>query len=406
MEFRLSAEQELFKRTLREFCEKNIEPIAREIDEKEEGIPDEIFEGLAELGVLGITFPPAYGGTAPEGEEMAYANIAVQEIARADLSMSIPVYVLLQLGWAALVGKHGTEELKQELLPNVASGKWFVGICTTEPGGGSDVANIKTSAVQDNGNLVINGEKVYISGVLETTVQRDGGHLTLFRTDPEAGHRGMTFAYIPARSKGITTTLFDDIGRGGLSTGGFNYKDVEIPMHYVLGEVNRGFYINMEGFDVARTLVAAACVGAAEKALEIGRDHVTQRVLFGRPLAKFEGISFEIAEDWSKLFQLKLLLQYTAWMIDTFNKEAGSFTHRNISEVVSMCKLEAPLQAIEIVKHAMMYLGAQGYTKESPLGMALRGLMSYVVGAEGGANIQKLIIAREYIGDVSVPYRD
>jgi alkylation response protein AidB-like acyl-CoA dehydrogenase len=93
MEFRLSAEQELFKRTVREFCEKNIAPIAREIDEKEQGIPDAILEGLAELGVLGITIPSAYGGTAPEGEEITYANLAVQEIARAELSMSLPVYV-------------------------------------------------------------------------------------------------------------------------------------------------------------------------------------------------------------------------------------------------------------------------------------------------------------------------
>jgi acyl-CoA dehydrogenase len=406
MEFRLSAEQELFKRTVREFCEKNIAPIARQIDEKEQGIPDAIIEGLAELGVLGITIPSAYGGTAPEGEEMTYANLAVQEIARAELSMSLPVYVLLQLGWATLVVKHGTEELKKELLPKVASGKWFLGICTTEAAGGSDIANIKTSAEVKDGKLVINGEKVYISGVRETREQRDGGHLTLFRTDPKAGHKGMTFAYIPARAKGITPTLFDDIGRGGLSTGGFRYKDVEIPMHYVLGEVNRGFYLNMEGFDVARTLVSAACAGAAEKALELGRDHAIQRVLFGKPLAKFEGISFEIAQDWSRVFQLKLLLQYAAWLIDTFYREPGSVTHHDITQVVSMCKLEAPLLAIEVIKHAMMYMGAQGYTKDVPLGMALRGVMSYVVGAEGGANIQKLIIPREYIGDVAVPYRD
>jgi alkylation response protein AidB-like acyl-CoA dehydrogenase len=406
MEFRLSAEQELFKRTVREFCEKNIAPIAREIDEKEQGIPDAIIKGLAELGVLGITIPSAYGGTAPEGEEITYANLAVQEIARAELSMSLPVYVLLQLGWATLVVKHGTEELKKEVLPKVASGKWFLGICTTEPAGGSDIANIKTSAEQKNGKLVINGEKVYISGVRETREQRDGGHLTLFRTDPKAGHKGMTFAYVPARAKGITSTLFDDLGRGGLSTGGLRYKDVEIPMHYVLGELNRGFYLNMEGFDVARTLVSAACAGAAEKALEIGREHVKQRMMFGKPLAKYEGISFEIAQDWSRIFQLKLLLQYAAWLIDTFYREPGSCTHHDISLAVSMCKLEAPLLAVDVIKHAMMYMGAQGYTKDVPLGMALRGVMSYVVGAEGGANIQKLIIAREYIGDVAVPYRD
>jgi acyl-CoA dehydrogenase len=178
-----------------------------------------------------------------------------------------------------------------------------------------------------------------------------------------------------------------------------------VPIKNVIGEVNRGFYYNMEGFNIARTLVAAACVGAAEKALEIGRDHVTQRVLFGKPLAKFEGISFEIAEDWSKLFQAKMLLQYTAWMIDTFYKEPDSFTFKDMNSAVSMCKLEAPLLALDIVQHAMMYQGALAYTKESPLGMAQRGIMSYIVGAEGGMNIQKLIIAREYIGDVAVPYR-
>jgi acyl-CoA dehydrogenase len=227
----------------------------------------------------------------------------------------------------------------------------------------------------------------------------------LFRTDPQAGHRGFTFAYVPARSKGITPSLEDDLGRGGLSTGGFVYKDVEIPARYVLGEINKGFYLNMEGFNMARILVAAACIGAAEKSLEISRDYVKQRVAFGRPLSKFEGISFEIAEDQAKLAQLKLYLQYTAWMADQFYADPGSYTWRDITHAVSICKLEAPLLALEIVKHCMMHHGAFGYTSECPLGMAFRGVMSYVVGAEGGANIQKLIIAREFIGDEAIPYR-
>lgn len=401
MDFRYSAEQELFRKTLREYCEKNIEPVAAEIDKKEEGIPDEIMKGLADLGVLSIT----HGGV-PQGEALTYANIAIQEIARADLSMSIPVYTLLNLGWASLIDKYGTDELKAEVLPKITSAEWFVGISTTEPGGGSDIANVQTrGVVQDNGDIILNGEKVYISGVRETTEQRDGGHLTIFRTDPDAAHKGMTFAYVPARSEGITPTLFDDIGRGGLSTGGFQYKDVHIPAKYVIGEVNKGFYYNMEGFNVARTLVAAACVGAAEKALEIARDHSTNRVLFGKPIAKFEGISFEIAEDFTKLEQIKLLLQKAVWMIDTFYAEPGSYTFHDLNSIVSMCKLEAPLLAVEIIKHAMMIQGALSYTTESPLGMALRGIMSYVVGAEGGANVQKMIIAREYIGDVAIPYR-
>jgi acyl-CoA dehydrogenase len=401
----MSPEQELFKRMIREFCEKHVEPRSREIDDKEAGIPDEIVEGLADLGVFGIVIPEEYGGSAPEGEEMTYANIAVQELGRAEMSMALPVYVLLCLGWGFLISKYGTDQLKEEVLPSVAAGKYFTGIATTEPAGGSDIANIQTSGVHQDGKFIVNGEKAYISGVLESTEQRDGGHITLIRTDPDAGHKGFTFIFIPAQLPGISYSVYEDIGRMALSTGGFVYKDVEVSDHYVLGEVNRGFYLNMEGFNLARILVSAACVGMTERALEISRDYVSQRVLFGRPLAKFEGISFEIAEDHARLEQLKLYLQYTAWAADTLYKEPGSMTHRELSRIVSICKMTAPTLGAQIAQRCMTHLGAFSYTKECPLGRGLRGIMSYVVGAEGGYHIQKLIIAREYIGDVAVPYR-
>jgi acyl-CoA dehydrogenase len=405
MEFRLSAEQELFKRMIREFCEKNVEPRSREIDDKEEGIPDDIIQGLVDLGVFGIVIPEKYGGSAPEGEEMTYAVIAVEELGRAEMSMALPVYTLLCLGWGFLITKYGTDQLKEEVLPRIAAGEYFAGINTTEPAGGSDIANVQTSGVYKGGKFIVNGEKAYISGVLEATERREGGHITLIRTDPDAGHRGFTFIFIPANLPGISYTVYEDIGRMGLSTGGFVYKDVEVPEHYVLGEVNRGFYLNMEGFNLARILVSAACVGMTEKALEISRDYVKQRVLFGRPLAKFEGISFEIAEDHARLEQLKLYLQYTAWAADTYYKEPGFITQRELSRLVSICKMTAPMLGADITKRCMTHLGAFGYTKECPLGRGLRGIMSYVVGAEGGYHIQKLIIAREFIGDIAVPYR-
>jgi acyl-CoA dehydrogenase len=390
---------------IREYCEANIEPRSREIDDNENGVPDDLVKGLADLGVFGIVIPEKYGGSAPEGEEMAYANIAVQELGRAEMSMALPVYVLLCLGWGFLISKYGTEQLKEEVLHRIAAGEYFAGISTTEPAGGSDIANITTRAEYKDGNYIINGEKAYISGVLEAAEQREGGHITLVRTDPEAGHKGFTFIFIPANLNGITYTTYDDIGRMGLSTGGFVYKNTKVPEHYVLGEVNRGFYLNMEGFNLARILVSAACVGMAEKALEISRDYVSKRVLFGRPIAKFEGISFEIAEDHARLEQLKLYLQYTAWAADTGYKEPGFITQRELSRMVSICKMTAPKLGAEIAQRCMTHLGAFSYTKECPLGRGLRGIMSYVVGAEGGYHIQKLIIAREFIGDVAVPYR-
>jgi len=404
MDFEMTPEQQLWKKMVREFSEAELEPIARKIDEEWHGIPDEIIQKMADLGIFAVTIPEEYGGMAMPGEEMQYAMITIHELARGELSMSLPVYTLLCIGWSLLVSKYGTKEAKEEILHKVASGEWFLGINTTEPGGGSDLANIKTVGVDKGDHWLVNGEKAYISGVREAT-ERGGGHLTLFKTTPELGYKGATFAYFPANAPGTTYSTYSDMGRMGLSTGGFLYKDVEIPKKYILGEENKGFYVNMEGFNVARIVVAAACLGGAEKCLEISRDYVKQRVLFGRPLANFEGISFEIADDYAQLEMLKLQLQKAAWMVDQFNSGNTSITYRDINKAVAICKAHAPMLGVDIAKHGMMYHGAFGYTKDTPLEMALRGTMSYVVGAEGGYHVMKIIIARDYIGDEAVPYR-
>lgn len=403
MEFRLTTEQELFKKMVREFVDKKVFPRAREIDSSDANLPEDILKEMADLGIFGVTIPEKYGGTAMPGEEMVYAMLAVHELARGDISMSLPVYTLLCLGWSYLAAHLGTEQLKGELLPKVAAGQAFLGICTTEPSGGSDLARITTTAVKKGDGYILNGEKVYISGCKEAA-KRGGGHLTLFRTDPAAGIRGMTFAYVPVNTPGLAWKMYEDMGRGGLSTSGIIYKDVEIPSYYVLGQENRGFHAAMEGFNVARTLVSAACTGGAEKSLEMGAEYIKQRNLFGQPLAKFQGISFEIAEDRAKLYMLLSTLLKGAWMIDQFYRD-GSFSRKEINEIVAICKLTGPSLALDIVKHAMTYYGAFSFTKDCPLEMCLRGLMSYVVGAEGGANIMKIIIGREFIGDISVAYR-
>jgi acyl-CoA dehydrogenase len=405
MEFRLSQEQRLFRQTLREFCEKEIVPLARHIDCEQSIIPEQLLAKMADIGIFSISIPEEYGGSAPVGEEMVYATLAVHELARADMSMSLPVYALLCMGWGSLIVKHGTERLKQEILPQVAAGKYFLGIATTEPSGGSDVANIRTRAVKKGKNLVINGEKIFISGVRESFELRQGGHITLVRTDPKAGHKGFTMVFVPARLPGATYTVLDEIGRRGLSNGTMHYQDVEVPDYHVLGQMNRGFYLNMEGFNLARILVSSACVGMTERALEISRDYVKERVMFGRPLAKFEGISFELAEDHARLEQLRMYLRYAAWCADTLYKEKDFMSHRQLSRMVSICKMTAPKIGAEIVQHCMTHLGASSYVKECPLGSALQGVMSYLVGAEGGFHIQKLIIAREFIGEEAVPYR-
>ncbi|MGZ6343637.1 MAG: acyl-CoA dehydrogenase family protein, partial [Candidatus Limnocylindrales bacterium] len=258
MDFRYTTEQTLYRQAIREWLTKNLEPCARAIDEEENGIPDDITAGMAELGMFGVTIPEEYGGMPlPDDERLIYAMITVHEIARADLSMSTPVYTLLTIGWSYIVNRYGSEELKQELLPAVAQGKAFAGINTTEPGGGSDLAAIKATAIwnETKAAYLLNGEKAYVSGPKECMKWgAPSGHCTLVKTDPASGHKGMTFVWVPAHLDGIQWTVYKDMGRMGLSTGGWIYKDVELPKKYILGEEGKGFYTVMDGFNAARVL--------------------------------------------------------------------------------------------------------------------------------------------------------
>jgi acyl-CoA dehydrogenase len=188
------------------------------------------------------------------------------------------------------------------------------------------------------------------------------------------------------------------MGRMGLSTGGFRYKDTEVADKYLLGKEGKGFYACMEGFNVARVVVAAACLGGAEKCIEIAADYAKQRKAFGRSLSKFQGISFDLADLYTRLDLLKNQLMRGAWMIDKYYSEPGSFTQKQINPIIAECKWLAPQLSVDAARQAIMILGAFGYTKESPLEMAMRGAMSYVSGAEGAANIMKIIIARDIFG--------
>ena len=405
MDFRYTTEQTLFRQAIREWLTKNLEPRARQIDEDENGIPDDITQGMAELGIFGVTVPEEYGGCAVPGEELIYGMIAVQEIARADLSMSTPVYSLLTIGWSYIVNKFGSQQLKDEVLPAAAAGKAFVGINTTEPGGGSDLAKIKTRAERKGDVYILNGEKAYVSGPKECAkLGAPSGHCSLVVTDPSLGHKGLTFLWIPAHLPGITWTTYEDMGRMGLSTGGWIYKDVELPRKYILGEEGKGFYVNMDGFNAARVLVVAACLGGAEKALEISGEYTAQRTTFGKPLGKWEGISFEMADDWMQLDMLKLNLLRGAWMIGYEGENPGTFSRKDINVVISTCKCLSPTLGHEAARHGMMVHGAFGFTKETPLEMLLRGVMSYEVGAEGGLHVMRGIIARDLWGPAANPF--
>jgi acyl-CoA dehydrogenase len=405
VDFGFTEEQELFRRSVREWCEKNL-PLekVREIDEKHE-VPKEIIKGLADLGLLLMTVPEEHGGA---GADWTMACIAAEELGYADISIAIPVFFLVENAWGFVVDKYCSEHVREQYVKRAINGDCFIGIATTEAGGGSDVANIKSTGRKEAEYWILNGEKLYTSGT-EEAKKWGGGYFVLVRTSPppvpEKHHLGMTAFFLPIDAPGVDVVKrFEDMGRMGVSTGGFVMNDVKLPDHYRLGEEGKGFYLTMEGFDAARLLIGATCLGAAKRALELGMQYIKERVAFGSPIAKFEGIQFELADDWAELEALRSLVYRTAWMMDMKYKE-GKFSAREVSKYISACKLKAPTFAFEAFKHVMLWFGAYGYTKECPLEMGLRGVMSYMIGAEGTLNIQRIVIARELLGREFIPYR-
>ncbi len=381
MNFSFSDEQELLRKNTARFLEKNLKPYVRDIDAKGE-IPAEFFRNAGENGIISPLIKQKYGG--PSLSFMDSVIIS-EEIAKVDTSMATSVYYLLNTSWAYVLQKYGKQELKDKLLPEIASGNQFIGIASTEPSGGSDVANITTSGTVNNGKVIINGEKMYISGALEAK-NNGGGHLTLVKTDKEKGHRGITMVYVPASAKGIEITKLENMGRMGISTAGIKYDNVEVPEENIIGEINEGFYYSMDGFNHARIMVAAACNGLSGKMLEEGLEYIKERKAFGKSLSDFQAISFEAA-DLKTETEMAFLLNYkAAYLADVDDPEFYIYS--------SMSKLKSPQIAMDTVKKVMMWFGAYGYTKDSGIEMSARGIFSYLVGAEGALNIMKMIIAK------------
>jgi acyl-CoA dehydrogenase len=397
MDFELSDEEAAFRDAVRRFGDRVLRPNERRIDQ-EGRIPPEVLSAMAELGLLAMPVPEAYGGI---GASAVLTELAAEEIGRGDFSMATAVFFLLEAGWGSLLGRYGREETRREVLPPVCRGEAFLGIASTEPGGGSDLAHMRTQARREGDHFVLRGEKSFISGT-EEAKRLGGGHLTLAR---DAGGTGFHFLYVATDSPGISVQKFENMGRMGISTGSLIYDDVRVPVGNIVGEPGKGFSYAMEGFTIARTFVSAACIGAAERALEAGIAHVKERQAFGQPLGKFEGIQFELVDLYTQIEAVKWQCRRAAWLIDRYTLK-GDTSHRSeVDRAVASVKLTAPPTAFETVKRVMMWFGAAGYTKDVGLDLGFRGVMSYMVGAEGGLNIMRIILGRELLGKEYLPYK-
>jgi acyl-CoA dehydrogenase len=397
LDFTFTEEQEMIRESVRDFAKKKIEPIALKMEETHK-IPDEVIEGMAELGLIAPTVSPEYGG---QGFDPVTAGIIAEELSKADPTGSIPVFYLVQASWGHVFNKYGTEEAKKEILPNVTKGKWFLGIATTESDAGSDVLGTKTTIRKEGNKYIVNGEKMYISGVREAYT-RGGGHITIAKQFPELGAKGMTLFYLPLQSKGIIPQYVDDLGREGISTGGFTIDNVEIPPHYIIGQEGKGFYIVHEGYEYARGLIAVISAAAGLKSLERGMNYMKQRKAFGLPLAKFEALQFKLAEHYTKLSYLRWGAYYALWL---YHQEMlGKASRFEVSKAIAMAKMFAQEWACAAIDDVMQWQGAFGYSKECVDQVAWRAIWSFGW-AEGTKEIMKVIVSRELLGKEYISYK-
>lgn len=407
MDFAFNTEQDLIRKTVREYAQKEIAPRVREIDDGRR-IPDEIITGLAGMGLLGMTVSTDFGGA--EADPVT-AGVVAEELARADISCAVPTFYLVQAAWGYILDRYGRPGARQAILPAVCKGQAFLGIAATESDVGSDLAEMKTRAVKQPDGYLLSGEKMFISGVSEIIGQmpEGGGYVTLARTDPDQGTRGMSLFYVPLKDvAGVTTTAFEDWGRRGISAGGFTLDEVRIPGEYLIGQENRGFHLTMQGFDYARALIAVICAGTAMSALEQAVGHIRERKVFGRPVGSFQGVHFRLAEHWTRLEAVRLMGYRALWSCAREQSGAGPESSPEsrfeISRWCAQAKLLGAQTAFEAINDAIQWHGAFGYTLDCPLELALKGVRSYWW-AEGALEIMRVIVARELLGKETLARR-
>ena len=380
LDFSFSGEQELFRRTVREFAKKEIAPRIREYERKRQ-FPWEIYRRMGNSGLLGLRLPKQYGGQEADAVTM---GILAEELGR--VGWSIPLGDIM----GEVLALHGPEHLKSEWLPALVRGERILGIANTEPSAGSDAAAITTRATKRGEHYVLNGEKQFITGIEEC-----GAYCLLAKTDPERGSKGVSMFLVEVNRPGVERHSLDALGWRLFSFGGIVLKDVSIPASNLIGQENQGFYYVMETFDLMRTLIAVWCIGIAEGALEENIEYAKQRTAFGRPIAKFESVQSRIVEGFTQLEAARLLCYRTLWFKDKGEK---------IIKDSAMVKWYVPQLTFHVVNDCLQNHGAIGFTTECMDEYRLREIRGAMIG-DGTTDINKIVVARELLGREFLPYR-
>jgi alkylation response protein AidB-like acyl-CoA dehydrogenase len=386
----LSDVQQQMLSTVRDFVDKEILPNAGRLERADE-FPQDIVDGMREMGLFGLTIPEEYGGL---GESLLTYALVVEELARGWMSVSgvINTHFIV----AYLVMQHGSEEQKRSLLPRLADGSVRGAFSMSEPDCGSDVSAITTRAVRDGDEYVIDGQKMWL-----TNGARAGVVATLVKTDEgaESVYRNMTTILLEKPvgfgevGNGLTIPgSIDKMGYKGVETTEMVLAGTRVPADAVLGGADcagRGFYQMMDGIEVGRVNVAARACGMSIRAFELAMDYAHQRRTFGKQLADHQAIAFKLAEMATKIEASHALMVRAARL-----KDAGE---RNDVEA-GIAKLFASESCAEVVQEAFRIHGGYGYSKEFEIERLMREAPFLLIG-EGTSEIQKTIISRGLFRD-------
>jgi alkylation response protein AidB-like acyl-CoA dehydrogenase len=374
----LNEDQRMFVDQVRKMVSEKVAPRAEEIDKKGE-FPWDLKEVFQDMGLLGLSVPEAYGGCS---QGHLYLCLAVEEIARACASSSLIVQVQ-SLGWEPiLIG--GSEKQKKKYGPSVASGAGITAFGLTEPGAGSDAAAMNTKAEKKGDKYIINGSKCFISnGPIADIV-------SLFAmTDSSKGVKGISAFIVEKDYPGFSVAKWESkMGIKGSPTGELVFEDMAVPAENLIGDEGKGFIYAMQTLDTSRPVIAAQAVGIAQGALDLATQYSKERVQFGRPISKFQGLSWMLADMAAQIEAARALTYQAADMIDVNDPRRTYMS--------ACCKMFASDVAMKIATEALQVAGGYGYMTEFPFERMMRDAKITQI-YEGTNQIQKLVISRELL---------
>ena len=384
MEFAFNPDQELLRQTLANFAANELAPHYTSRD-SDQDLPREVVLKLGSMGVLAPMVEERHGGQALDYVSL---GIAHEEIARADFNAA---YVLLLSGLVgAIVAARGDERQKAELLPPICRGEAIAALGVTEPAGGSDAAHVKLAARREGDAYILDGEKTSIS-----FASWADSALVIARTGTyEQGAHGVSAFYVDLNSPGVSRNRFRDLGSRAIGRGQLFFEGVRIPLSARIGEEGVGFVQVMQGFDFSRAMIGLMCLGAAQQSLDETCRYVTEREAFGGSLARFEGVSFPLAEAAVKIRAARLLCYEALWLKDRGQPHGW---------IAAGAKWWAPELSAQVLHQCLLLHGHLGFSLDLPHQQRMRDVIGLEIG-DGTAQIMKLLVARAILGNVARGY--